>query len=184
VAYYRDSKLLEEFGKRVKAFRLAAELSQEQVQYATGISQSNIYSLELGRLNTSLSHVGLLADFFGVSLSDFVNFKTPIPDADSLKKGVDVYLKKKKIDPNTFQKKGLTKLLRDRVLKSKFLLTPRHAKDIALYIFETWHAQFTTSALSQALENLHKHGAVEKIKTESKNKFLYRKKDDAGRRAD
>ena len=74
MAYYRDIKLLAEFGKRVKAFRLAAELSQEQLQYATGISQSNIYSLELGKLNTSLSHAGLLADFFGVTLSEFVNF--------------------------------------------------------------------------------------------------------------
>jgi transcriptional regulator with XRE-family HTH domain len=175
VAYYRDIKLLEDFGKRVKAFRQAAELSQEQIQYATGISQSNIYSIELGKLNTSLSQAGLLADFFGVPLSELVNFKSAIPDSEILKKGIDIYLKKKKIDPKIYLKKGLAKLLRDRVLKSKFLSTPRYTKDIADYIHETLNTKFTTSALSQALENLHKQGLIEKISTEKKSKFQYRK---------
>ena len=159
----------------MRALRLAAELSQEQIHYATGISQSNIYSIELGKLNTSLSQVGLLADFFGMPISEFVNFKSPIPDADILKKGIDIYLKKKKIDPKTFQKKGLAKILRDQILKSKFLSTPRYTKDIADYIFETLKVRFTTSAISQALENLRNQGLIEKVQTDKKSKFQYRK---------
>jgi transcriptional regulator with XRE-family HTH domain len=162
------------FGKRLKALREVAEISQEQIHYATGITQPHISAIEAGSLNIGLVHITVLAEFFG--LEDFVllQYQTPLPNSEDLKKNVSRYLKKNGIDPSIFLKKGLASILKNKVLHSKFLSTPRYTKEIATFLEEKFDASFSTTAISQALENLRKKGLVERIITDKKSKYQYR----------
>jgi hypothetical protein len=127
-------------------------------------------------LNIGLTHISVLADFFGLEEFELLQYKNPIPDSELLKKNVSKYLKKSSIDPSIFLKKGLAHLLRDKVLPTRFMASPKYTKEIALYLADKFQAEFTTTAISQALENLRKKGLVEKILTDKKSKFQYRKK--------
>lgn len=80
------------------------------------------------------------------------------------------------IDPAIFLKKGLANTLRTKILPSKFLSSPRFAKEIADHLNEKFELEFTTTAISQALENLRKRGLIEKLPTDKKSKFQYRKR--------
>lgn len=163
------------FGKRVKAIREAANISQEQLQYATGISQSQIARIESGTLNTGINHVSRIAEFFGLNDFELFQYKAAIPDIDDLKKGIAKYLKTKDIEPSVFLRKSIVFYLENKVLQSKFLNTPRFATEIASYLEEKHDAKFTTMGLSQALERFRKRGLVEKIPTDIKSKFQYKK---------
>jgi len=48
----KKAESLKRFGARLRQIRETAEISQEQIQYATGITQSHLSMIESGRLNT------------------------------------------------------------------------------------------------------------------------------------
>jgi transcriptional regulator with XRE-family HTH domain len=169
-----DSLIL--FGQRLKAIREASNLSQEQIHYVTGISQSQIARIEAGTLNTGISHVSRLADLFGLEEYELFQFKSPIPDAELLKRNISRYLKSRDIDPSVFIKKGLVYLIETKLLSSKFFSSPRLAKEISEYLKEKANAKFTTSHISQAMDGFVRKGLVEKLETDKKSKFQYRKK--------
>jgi transcriptional regulator with XRE-family HTH domain len=166
------------FGKRLQAIRLAVDLSQEQVHHATGISQSHIARTELGQLNTSISHVAMYAELFGLKDHEMLDYEAPIPDSTTLKKSVTKFLKSRGFDPEIFlkQHQGATHVLQTKLLETKFLTVPRFAREIADYCKEKYDADFTTSQVSKGLDGLHKKGVLEKLKTDKKTKFQYRKK--------
>lgn len=163
------------FGKRVKAIREAANISQEQLQYATGISQSQIARIESGTLNTGINHVSRIAEFFGLNDFELFQYKAAVPDVDDLKRGIAKYLKAKDIEPSVFLRKSIVFYLETKVLQSKFFSTPRFASEIASYLEDKYNAKFTTMGLSQALERFRKRGLVEKIPTDKKSKSQYKK---------
>ncbi len=152
------------------------DISQEQIQYATGIGQSHLSKIEAGVMNIGLSHIAVLAEFYGLEEFELLQYNTSLPDHEELKRDVSKYLKRNGIDPSVFLKKGLAHLLKDRVLPSKFFSTPRYTKEVADYLDEKFNATFNTTAISQALENLRKKGLVDKLATSKKSKFQYRKK--------
>ncbi|MBT1697156.1 helix-turn-helix transcriptional regulator [Fulvivirgaceae bacterium PWU4] len=168
-----DSLIL--FGQRLRAIREAANLSQEQIHYVTGISQSHIARIEAGVLNTGINHVSRLAELFGLEDYELFQYKSPIPDSELLKKNIAKFLKSRDIDPAVFLKKSLVHLIETKLLPSKFFSSPRLAKEIAEYFKEKVNAEFTTSHISQAMEGFVKKGLVEKLETEKKSKFQYRK---------
>lgn len=169
-----DSLVL--FGKRLKAIREASNLSQEQVHYATGISQSQIAQIEAGNINTGINRVSTLADLFGLEDYELFQYKFPIPDSEVLKRNISKYLKSRDIDPAIFLKKSLVHLIETRLLPSKFLNSPRLAKEISEYFKEKSNTEFTTSHISQAMEGFVRKGLVEKLKTDKKTKLQYRRK--------
>lgn len=164
------------FGRRLRAIREAANISQEQVQYATGISQSQIARIESGTINTGINHVSRIAEFFGLEDFELFQYKASIPDSDDLKKGIAKYLKIRDIEPTVFLRKSIVFYLETKVLPSKFLTTPRYTHEISEYLEEKYNAKFTTTGLSQALERFRRKGLVEKTTTPKKSKFQYRKK--------
>ncbi|HEY9047902.1 MAG TPA: helix-turn-helix transcriptional regulator [Ohtaekwangia sp.] len=168
---------LKRFGERFKKFRQAADVSQEQVHYATGIAQPHLSEIETGSRNIGLTHIAVLAEFFGLTDSELLDYSAPLPSSEELKKSIRGFLKKNGIDPATFLKKGLANTLRTKVLPSKFLSSPRFAKEVADLLKDKFGADFTTTAISQALENLRKKGLVVKLPTDKKSKFQYRKSD-------
>lgn len=167
---------LVKFGRRLRGIREAANITQEQIHYATGITQPYISDVEGGTLTIGLSHIAVLAEFFGLDEYELLQYKSPIPESEELKQNIIAFLKSNDIDPSIFLRKGLTYLLRTKVLSSKFLITPKYTSEIKEYLTEKFDSSYTTTAISQALENLRKQGLVEKISTQKKSKFQYRKK--------
>jgi len=168
---------MKSFGERLKAFRQAADLSQRQVHTATGIGQSHITKAELGQVNISISHVSLFAELFGVKDYEMLQYNGPVPDPSTLKKNITKFLKSRNIDVVTFFKesKGPTVIIGDKVMESKFLSTPKLTSEIVSYCKEKFDAEFTTSQASKVLNGLYKAGLLERISTDAKTRFRYRK---------
>ncbi len=167
---------LSSLGARLKMLREAANISQRQIEFVTGMDQSHLSRIEAGQVNVSLNYIFLIADFFGLEDHEILNFKSSVPDGQILTKNVLKFLKKKNIDSADFFKTGLTSVLEECLVSSKFLSVPRYSKEIAEHIKEKYKEKFTSSALSQALEGLRKKGLIEKLPTDKKSKFQYRKK--------
>lgn len=70
-----DSKLLQQFGKRIRDLRTERGLSQEKLAEQTGFHRTYIGMVERGERNLSLINIGKLADFFEVSLSELLDFE-------------------------------------------------------------------------------------------------------------
>lgn len=62
--------LVVEFGRNVRAQRLRAGLSQEELAFAAGMKRSYLSDLERGTRNPTVRAVGRLADALGVSARD------------------------------------------------------------------------------------------------------------------
>lgn len=165
------------FGKRLREIRQAANVTQEQIHYATGITQPYISEVESGALTIGLSHIAVLAEFFGMEEYELFQYKSQIPESEQLKKNITSFLKRNGIDPSIFLKKGLTHLLKSKLLSSKFFATPKYTSEIGAFLNERFDSNFSTTAISQALENLRKQGFVEKITTDKKSKFQYKRKE-------
>lgn len=61
------------FGERLKAIRIAANLTQEQLAEKVGMRAQNITRLETGGRTPSWETVLRLAEALGVSVAEFVN---------------------------------------------------------------------------------------------------------------
>ncbi len=71
--YYRDDKVLKKFGQKVRSIRKAQNMSQEDLALECGLEYSQINRIELGKVNTSVSHLFLLAKVLKVSPNDLVD---------------------------------------------------------------------------------------------------------------
>ncbi len=175
MGFYKKKNSLIKFGKRVRKLRESLNLSQEQIHYATGISQPYIVKIEKAETNIGLGYISLLADFFGLEDFELLQYENPLPDADKLKQSVLRFLKQNGIEAAIFFKKGLIHYLEHILLTSNFLNSPRFSKEVADYLELKYKVRFTTSAISQAMESIRKKGLIEKLPTSKKSKFQYRK---------
>lgn len=73
-SYYKDEKFLKKFGANLKKRRMEKGISQEELANELGFSQPHIVKIELGRVNTSISHVAAFAKALGVSAADLFSF--------------------------------------------------------------------------------------------------------------
>jgi len=73
--YYRDDNAIKKFGEKLREIRQARNMSQEQLAHACGLEYSQINRIELGKVNTSVSHVVLLARHLGVTPCDLLSFE-------------------------------------------------------------------------------------------------------------
>lgn len=74
VKYYRDKIFMEKFGNRVKELRKFKKLSQEKLALECGFELSQIYRIENGVVNTSISHVAKIAEVLKVSPEELFKF--------------------------------------------------------------------------------------------------------------
>jgi transcriptional regulator with XRE-family HTH domain len=176
VGYLKNERILKQFGNRLRSFREASELSQEQVHYATGIGQSNISQMESGSLNTSLSQIALLSEFFGLEDHQLLDYNAAIPETDELRKGISRFCKKRNIDPTDVLKKSITIIFERKLIPSKFLTSPRFTKEIAQHLLEKYDAEFSSTLIARTLGIFSKRGLIERIATDKKSKFQYKKK--------
>lgn len=162
-------------GERLKAIRKASGLSQEQIQYVTGINQSQIARFEAGSLAARIDHISLLAELFGMEDHELLQYRSPVPDTEILTKNVSRYLKSRNIDPAVFLKKSLVHLIETKLLPSKFFTSPRLAKEISEFLADKNGPMFTTSHISRTMDDFVRKGRIERLKTD-KSKYQYRNK--------
>lgn len=65
----------ESFPSKLKKARTDTGFTQREVEKETGIKQSTIASYEIGRTQPDIETLGILADFYGVSLDWLVGTK-------------------------------------------------------------------------------------------------------------
>lgn len=164
------------FGERLKALREASGLSQEQIQYVTGIHRTQIGRFESGVSGARIEDISALADLFGMEDCELLQYNSPIPDSDNLKRIISKYLKNQGIDPAVFLKQGLVHLIETKLLPSKFFTSFHSTREISEFLQGKERAEFTTSHISQALNGFIRKGLVEKQKTGKKTKYQYRSK--------
>ena len=65
---------MRKFGNRVRELREAKGLSQPELAYECDWEYSQINRIELGKINTSISHLFHLAEKLGVRPNDLLDF--------------------------------------------------------------------------------------------------------------
>lgn len=67
------------FGVRIRELREAKGMSQPELAYLCEWEYSQINRIELGKINTSISHVFHLAEKLGVKPSELIELDIPQP---------------------------------------------------------------------------------------------------------
>ncbi len=70
----RDSKFMIAFGNRIKKLRAKYEMSQYELADKANVECSQVARIERGTVNASLGTAKLLAQGFGITLSELVDF--------------------------------------------------------------------------------------------------------------
>lgn len=71
VKYLRDDIGIKKFGKKLKELRLAKGFTQESLAWEAGIEPMHVSKIERGIINTSLSHILVLAKAMKINPADF-----------------------------------------------------------------------------------------------------------------
>lgn len=142
---------------------------------ATGVSKGHIINIERGEVNTGINYLGLYVDMFGIDSALLLDFNSPLPDEAILQQAIKKYIKTKGIDPAVFFKPGVTNIIVNKLLKTNYLNTPRFSKEIADYCKEKYKVTFTTIRISKVMDDLGKKKIVQKLATDKKSKYQYRK---------
>lgn len=75
--HFRNQEVMKQFGIRVRELREAKGLSQPELAYECEWEYSQINRIELGKINTSISHMFHLAEKLGVKPSELIDFEIP-----------------------------------------------------------------------------------------------------------
>lgn len=67
-------KIIIAFGKRIKELRLKKNLTQEQFAQLCGLHKNYIGMIERGERNPSLINIDIIAEAFGISISELMRF--------------------------------------------------------------------------------------------------------------
>lgn len=70
----RDEVYIRAFGDRIRKLRISKNWSQYDLAAETGIDRSQLGKIERGEYNPTISTLKVLADTFGVSVSDLMDF--------------------------------------------------------------------------------------------------------------
>lgn len=127
-----DKSARREYGERLKAYRMAADLTQEKVATGLGVDQSYIAAIETGKVNLSIDSQVRIAEFFGVKFFNIPDPDKEIPSKQTLRESISEYLKAHETDPSYLYSKSVhyTTFI-DNVLNTDFLLQIRSAKEIS-----------------------------------------------------
>jgi transcriptional regulator with XRE-family HTH domain len=74
VQYTRDNIYLKQFGARVRELRMAAGVSQVKFANMCDFEASQINRIELGKINTSISHALKIAQVLGIDMKELFDF--------------------------------------------------------------------------------------------------------------
>lgn len=69
-----DKVLLRKLAKRIKELRKEHSFSQDDLSFHSGIARSTLGNIETAKNDVVFSKIKKLANAFGLSLSEFLNF--------------------------------------------------------------------------------------------------------------
>jgi transcriptional regulator with XRE-family HTH domain len=69
------AEILTSLGKRIKEVRVAKGLSHVQLAIDAGIAVSQVWKIETGKINLSVTTLYSLADALGVSVEELITIK-------------------------------------------------------------------------------------------------------------
>jgi transcriptional regulator with XRE-family HTH domain len=72
--YFRDKKLLKQFGANLRKARKGRGMSQEGLANELGFSQTHIARVESGAVNTSISHAFAFAKALKIPIASLFEF--------------------------------------------------------------------------------------------------------------
>jgi transcriptional regulator with XRE-family HTH domain len=72
VKYYRDENALKIVGENLRKIRLSKNISQENLALECGLEYSQINRIELGKINTSISQIYLIASVLKVHPKELI----------------------------------------------------------------------------------------------------------------
>lgn len=72
----RNKELLVKFGKHLKQLRESKNLSQQELANLCDIEHSQISRIELGKINTTISTLFLIASKLNINVSDLVKLSS------------------------------------------------------------------------------------------------------------
>lgn len=75
VKQWRNEEVLKNLGKRIREIRQSKNLSQEELANLCDVDISQINRIELGKINTGISHVFLIAEKLNVEPIELLKFK-------------------------------------------------------------------------------------------------------------
>ena len=71
---YRDEEVIAKLGQKIRAVRTIKGLSQQELANLCGLELSQVNRIELGKINTSVSHIFLIAEKLKVSPKELISF--------------------------------------------------------------------------------------------------------------
>jgi len=71
---YRNNAVIENLGRRIREIRIQKGVSQQELAHMCNLELSQINRIELGKINTSVSHIFLIAEKLKVKPVDLLNF--------------------------------------------------------------------------------------------------------------
>lgn len=157
-------------GLRIRKLRESLSLTQKQLAEQVKVSIGTIRAIETGEGFTG-DYLLALAHFFGMELSELVDYNAEVPDELNLRERMETYhtAHQSNIDNLLHAPPHLKHLITARLSKSEFMQEPRRVKDILKYIKVQYDLKYSSSALSQALINAVKAGILQRVKIGVKN---------------
>lgn len=69
-----EDSILNKFGQRVKTLRIEEKLTQSEFAKKSGLHKNYVGMIERGERNPSLINIEIIAETFGISISDLMKF--------------------------------------------------------------------------------------------------------------
>lgn len=74
INHYRDEQAIVAFGKRVRALRMEKNMTIEEFANSVDLHVTQLSRIERGETNVTISYIFRLADLFGLSASQLIDF--------------------------------------------------------------------------------------------------------------
>jgi transcriptional regulator with XRE-family HTH domain len=71
----RDENVIRKFGAHLRAIRVAKDMTLESLAFEAEIEVSQVYRIERGKVNPTLSTLNILANALNISLMELMNFQ-------------------------------------------------------------------------------------------------------------
>lgn len=173
-----DKNAIKEYGKRVKAYRKAANISQEVLAKIAELHQPYIAAIEKGDVNIGILAQETLSDTFGVKYYQLSDPDFPIPSKNQLRENIKHYIASKNIDPGYLKDETQNfATYMDELLKSDFLATERTGKEIAEKYKELFGLEISPTRISDMLSREPRKGIVETVRPVTGRQNRYKLKD-------
>lgn len=173
-----DKNAIKEYGKRVRAFRKQANISQEVLAKIAEVHQPYIASIENGDVNIGIITQETISSTFGVKYYQLSDPDFPIPDKNVLRENIQLYITSNNIDPSYFKDEVQNfATYMDELLQSDFLREERTSKEIAVYYLELFGLEISSTRIADMLSRKPRKNLISIIKPLTGRQNKYKLKD-------